>query len=212
VEKGESDMGKWTLALGALILAGCGGGGDAVQPASAVSNLTAFIGDSITRRWDLTQYDVQPTLNFGVDADTTVQMLARLHGVLAADPGVLVILGGVNDLQDFGPAGANIGSIKSMAAQAKAARIRVILCSVMPTTDFQFATLHFTLADVRAFNDQLIELAQQNGYLYADYYDEFLNPDGSVNNSLYLDGLHPSAAGYAVMWGVLEPLLVEELQ
>ena len=205
-------MGKWTLALGALILAGCGGGGDAVQPASAVSNLTAFMGDSITRRWDLTQYDVQPTLNFGVDADTTVQMLARLNGVLAADPGVLVILGGVNDLQDFGPAGANIDSIKSMAAQAKAARIRVILCSVMPTTDFEFATLHFTLADVRAFNDQLIELAQQNGYLYADYYDEFLNPDGSVNNSLYLDGLHPSAAGYAVMWGVLEPLLVEELR
>jgi lysophospholipase L1-like esterase len=169
------------------------------------------MGDSITRRWDLTQFDTAPTLNFGVDANTTIQMLARFNDVVAAAPGVVVILGGVNDLQDFGPSAASIDSIKSMAAQAKSAGIRVILCSVMPSTDFQFGTLHFTLADVEAFNTQVIQLAQANGYLYADYYDEFLNPEGTVNNSLYLDGLHPNPAGYAVMWKVIAPLLAEDL-
>jgi hypothetical protein len=48
--------------------------------------------------------------------------------------------------------------------------------------------------------------------LYADYYDEFLNPDGTVNDSLFLDGLHPNPAGYALMWKVVAPLINEELQ
>ena len=93
-----------------------------------------------------------------------------------------------------------------------AAGIRVILCSVMPPTVARFATLNFSLADVQAFNHQLIQLAQQNGYLYADYYDEFLNADGTVNDSLYVDGLHPNPAGYALMWKVVAPLIKEDLQ
>jgi lysophospholipase L1-like esterase len=200
-----------------VFLAACGGGGSSqpapTQPSPPLSNVVAFMGDSITHQWDLTLYDSGPTLNFGLDGDTTVGMLARFQSeVIAAAPGVVVILGGVDDLQDYGPAGANIDSIKSMAAQAQAAGIRVILCSVMPATVARFATLNFSLADVRSFNGQLVELAQQNGYLYADYYDEFLNPDGTVNDSLFLDGLHPNPAGYALMWKVVAPLINEDLQ
>jgi lysophospholipase L1-like esterase len=202
----------------ALLLTACGGN-TAVQttptpvPSRPISNVAAFMGDSITQNWDIPQYDPSPTINFGLAAQTTVDMLARFQDeVIASAPGVVVILGGVNDLQDFGPSAANIDSITSMAAMANAAGIRVILCSVMPTTDFKYSALHFTLADVQAFNDQLLRLAQENGYLYADYYDEFLNADGTVNNSLYMDGLHPNAAGYAVMWKVIEPLLNESLQ
>lgn len=200
------------------LLAACGGGTSApVQQVAAlpppVSNVVAFIGDSITFHWDLSQYDAGPTLNFGFGGDTTVGMLSRFPQVIAAAPGVVVILGGVNDLHTFGPAGANTDSIKAMAEMAKAAGMRVILCSVMPPTDSQLATLqNFSLADVQAFNDQIIQLAQQNGYLYADYYDEFLNQDGTGNDSLYLDGLHPNAAGYAVMWKVVAPLINEDLQ
>jgi lysophospholipase L1-like esterase len=204
------------LALG--VLSACGNVNITVQTTTLpsqskpLSNVVAFMGDSITHRWDLAQYDPNPTLNFGVDADTTVQMLARFGDVVAAAPGVVVILGGTNDLQVFGPSAANTDSIEAMASMAKAAGIRVILCSVMPTTNFQYATLHFTLADIRAFNDSLIRIAQANGYLYADYYDEFLNADGTVNNSLYIDGLHPNASGYAKMWTIVAPLIDEDLQ
>jgi lysophospholipase L1-like esterase len=199
-----------------VFLMACGGGGPgrpSTQPSRPISNVVAFMGDSITYQWDLTQFDSGPTLNFGLDGDTTVGMLARFQSeVIAAAPGVVVILGGIDDLNDYGAAGTNIDSIKSMAAQAKAAGIRVILCSVMPATDARFATLPFSLADVRAFNAQLIQLAQANSYLYADYYDEFLNPDGTVNDSLFLDGLHPNPAGYALMWKVVAPLINEDLQ
>lgn len=204
---------KTLIFVLALVLAGCGGGGSggSAPPAQvkAVSNLTAFMGDSITARWNLGAYDQNPTLNFGVSGDTTVEMLARFNDVLAAQPGVVVILGGINDFVLLGDAGTNTDSIKAMAQQAKAAGIKVILCSVMP----QDATFNpATIAQIEAFNQQLITLAQANGYLYADYYDAFLNPDGSLNTSLFIaDDLHPNDAGYAVMWKVLAPLLGEYL-
>jgi acyl-CoA thioesterase-1 len=206
------------LALTAFgSLSGCGSGSAPIQTvvrSRPISNVVAFMGDSITHMWDLSQFDSGPTLNFGLDGAPTTDMLARFETqVLAAAPGVVVILGGIDDFNDYGPAGTNVDSIKSMAAQAKAVGIRVILCAVMPPTDSRPAMFNFTvsLADVQAFNDQLIQLAQGNGYLYADYYDEFLNSYGTVNGSLYVDGIHPTAAGYAKMWKVLEPLIDEDL-
>lgn len=204
------------LALGALTA--CSGSGSTqaqptppAQVSPPISNVVAFMGDSITFHWDLTQFDAGPTLNYGFGGDTTAGMLSRFPQVLAAAPGVVVILGGINDFVKLGPAGTNIDSIKAMASQAKAAGIRVILCSVMPANDVASGNPLAPLADIQAFNDQLLELARENGYLYADYYDEFLNADGTINDSLLLDGLHPNPAGYAVMWKVIAPLLAEDL-
>jgi lysophospholipase L1-like esterase len=203
--------------LVAGLLGGCGGEMVTVTASSAppaqtkaVSNLTAFMGDSITQFWNIPAFDPNPNINFGVVDQTSVDMLARFQtDVIASDPGVVVILAGINDFFDFGPAKANTDSIKAMAAMAQAAGIKVILCSVMPS-DYTIEPQSFTQADVQAFNDQLIEIARTNGYLYADYYDQFLNPDGSINLSLFNDGLHPTDAGYALMWKVLAPLLAED--
>lgn len=208
-----------TLAiLASVALTACGGGSMQAQPTPTVqqskpiSNVVAFMGDSITFHWDLTQFDTGPTINFGFGGDTTVGMLSRFPGLIADAPGVVVILGGINDFVKLGAAGTNIDSIKAMASDAQAAGIRVILCSVMPATDLSSGNPLVPLADIQAFNDQLIQLARENGYQYADYYDEFLNADGSVNDSLYLDGLHPNPAGYALMWKVVAPIIQEELQ
>jgi lysophospholipase L1-like esterase len=194
-----------TSAIAAIcLLAGCDGGGNtSVQPAPPISNVAAFMGDSITHRWDLTQYDPNPTVNFGVDGDSTAQMLARFDAVIAIAPGVVVILGGIND-----GATSNTDSIKAMAGQATAAGIRVILCSVLP---FSFQGHDLDQAHIASLNQELINLAQANGYLYADYFDVMINPDGSQNQSLFVDGLHPNAAGYAKMWAVVAPLLAEDL-
>jgi lysophospholipase L1-like esterase len=209
---------KAVFLLAAGLLVGCGSATVTVRANSApppqtkaVSNLTAFMGDSITQFWNIPAFDPNPILNFGVAEETSVDMLARFQrDVIASDPGVVVILAGINDFFDFGPVKTNTGSINAMAAMAQAAGIKVILCSVMPS-DYTFEPQNFTQADVQAFNDQLIEIARANGYLYADYYAQFLNPDGSINLSLFSDGLHPTDAGYALMWKVLAPLLAEDL-
>jgi lysophospholipase L1-like esterase len=173
------------------------------------------MGDSITHRWDLSQLDNGPTVNLGVEGDTTAQMLARFNDVIASGAGVVVILGGTNDFYYNGIANSNTDNIAAMAAMAKAAGIRVILGSMLPAhyPDTYPAGTTPTLDQVRAWNDSLITLASKNGYLYADYFDEFLLPDGTEDFSLYSDyGVHPNAAGYTKMWAVVAPLIEEELQ
>lgn len=177
--------------------------GSAAFECPLLSNIVAFMGDSITHKWDLTQFDSGPTLNFGVDGDTTAMMLARFDAVVEAAPGVVVILGGITD----GPAGT-IDSIKAIAAQAQAAGIRVILCSVLP---FTVQGQEQEAAHIATLNQGLISLASRSGYLYADYFDVMVNADGTQNQSLFLDGLNPNAAGYAKMWTVIAPLLTEDL-
>jgi lysophospholipase L1-like esterase len=212
-----------TLAVAACCLAACCvtacGGHTSVQtrpapgPVRPLSDVAAFMGDSITQYWDLAQYDPAPTLNFGVAGDTTAQMLARFDEVISAAPGVVVIQGGINDIAQNAvqdpAAPAGIDNIKAMAAAASAAGIRAILCSITPTNYVQTPIISGTIED---FNRQLLELAQASGYLYADYYDVMLAADGSQNTSLFMDGVHPNAAGYAKMWAVIEPLLRESLQ
>jgi lysophospholipase L1-like esterase len=202
-------MSKWIIALCVIGLSACGGGGSQLtQPAQQpppISNVAAFMGDSITHRWDLTQYDPNTTLNFGVSGDTTAQMLARFGEVTAAAPGVVVILGGINDMQIHDTSTDNI---VAMAKAAKAAGIRVILCSVTP---IDYLGIDVTLPEIEAFNVQLLQIAKGNGYLYADYYYVMLTADGLTDDTLFADGLHPNAAGYAKMWAVIAPLLAEDL-
>lgn len=202
------------LILACMSLAACACGG-AVRPTSNINaagvrvgnNEVAFMGDSITAWWTtLPAADI----NAGVSGNTTVQMLARFDtDVIKAvpTPGIVVILGGINDMFQQG-SGANIESIKAMAAAATMQDMRVILCSVMPE-DAPLLDGVVTQAQIEQFNSELIALAQSKGYEYADYYDAFLNADGSIRDDLLKDGLHPNAAGYAVMWDVIEPLIQE---
>ena len=165
------------------------------------------MGDSVTYRWDLSDYTSLPTENFGVDSDTTAEMLARFHNqVVNSDPAVVVILGGSTDLRLYGATGTNTDAIRAMVQDAADAGIKVILCSVLPTT---YPTM--TNAEIESFNQEIIDIAKENGDLYADYYDVMINADGTTNTSLYVDQLHPNSAGYKRMWAVVAPLIEEDL-
>lgn len=214
-----------------LALAGCGGGSVSTQSPAQVShptppvvqaaprsNVVAFMGDSITARWA-----TMPTvpgaveMNLGVVGNVTAQMWGRFQAeVIDADVGVVVILGGTNDII-AGFDGTTIDNIATMAKMATDAGIRVILCTVPPDTQ---ATMDSAEAGSQAavyskeeaLNDALIDLAAKNGYLVADYHDALVLPDGTQDTSLFVDGEHPDAAGYARMWPVILPLIQEALR
>jgi lysophospholipase L1-like esterase len=195
-----------------ICLTSCGGGADNVPApvAKAAPGTVAFMGDSITALWDLAAYDSSPTLNFGVSGDNTTQMLTRFHNqVIDSDPAVVVILGGVNDFQERGQSGTNTDSIRAMASEAQNAGIKVILCSVLPT---DYPNPNLNLPEIVAFNQELVQIAKENGYLYANYYDVMLNTSDATDDSLFKDHIHPNDLGYARMWGVIAPLLDEDLQ
>lgn len=207
---------KTLCLLFALVLAGCGGSTTSQLPPARTS-LVAFMGDSITDFWGptLTKEPGFDIVDLGVSGNTTAQMLARFQaGVIDASPpvGVVVIDGGVNDWFHNTGQPVTIDNVATMAQMAKVAGIKVIVASLM-LGDYQACcvVIQPTTADIQAFNQQLITLSTENGYTYADYYDEMLLPDGTEDFSLYNDGVHPNAAGYARMWTVIEPLLEENL-
>jgi acyl-CoA thioesterase I len=151
------------------------------------------------------------TINAGVSGDSTAMMLARFQAeVIDASPqvGVVVIDGGINDwVRESTEGPVSVANVAAMASMAKAAGIKVIIASLMlepyppPSVD-----------EINSFNDALVALCASEGYLYADYRDVMLLADGTQDLSLYVDGLHPNAAGYARMWAVILPLIEEYLQ
>lgn len=221
-------MSKWILAVAlAGLMAGCGAGTQvSANHAPIAENIpftdrpqaVAMMGDSITFRWQpyLPAIAGASLVDLGVQGNTTSQMLARFEAQVidASSPvGVVVISGGINDMVHDGVSVPAIDSVRAMAQMASAAGIRVIIGSVM-LDDLSGGPSDIppTQSQVDAFDQELIELCAANGYLYADYRDVMLLADGTEDNSLYIDGLHPNEAGYARMWPVLLPLIEEALK
>ena len=57
-------------------------------------------------------------------------------------------------------------------------------------------------------NDWLKAYAAKEGLIYVDYYAAMATTDGAMKPELTFDGVHPNAAGYAVM----EPLARQALK
>lgn len=205
---------KKLLTLIALFLAACGGASDPGEVVTTPVTMmpppgpAAFMGDSITFDWAL------PTgyINAGIPGDTSQMMLARFQAdVMSHAPSVVAILAGTNDLRYADT--PSLDAIATMAVQARAKAACVILATIPPI--IPSAALYPAITsqaqmdgDVAAFNQQIMQLVHDNGYLLADYHSVLVNIDGTQNSSLfYYDGIHPTAAGDAVMWKVVAPLI-----
>ena len=103
-----------------------------------------FMGDSITDSWDDPKYGGffpgKPYINRGISGQTTPQMLIRFRAdVIALKPKVVVILAGTNDIAgNTGPMSLEAieDNLISMAELARANKIRVVLASVLPISDY----------------------------------------------------------------------------
>jgi lysophospholipase L1-like esterase len=63
-------------------------------------------------------------------------------------------------------------------------------------------------SDILALNAWMREYARTAGFSYVDYYTAVVDADGMFRDGLSTDGVHPSAAGYAVM----SPLVAATLE
>src|SRR5581483_4267957 len=112
-----------------------------LPPPAATEVRVVFLGDSITERWgrDGGFFPGKPYVNRGIKGQTTSQMLVRFRAdVVALRPRVVVILAGTNDIAgNTGPTTieAIADNIASMAELAAAARIRVVLATLLPALD-----------------------------------------------------------------------------
>jgi lysophospholipase L1-like esterase len=199
----------------------------ALPPAKPGERRVVFFGDSITDNWSKPGYGGffhgKPYVNRGIGGQTTAQMLLRFRpDVVKLQPAAVVILAGTNDLA--GNAGTVttteiLDNLFSMAELAKQNGIEVVFATVLPVSDdkknAQGEPLVRTTArppkEIEALNGLLRNYAAANGHEVLDYYSSMADPSGRLKPELNDDGLHPNAAGYAVMAPLAEAAIARAL-
>jgi len=163
-----------------------------------------FMGDSITEEWKLEDsFPGKPYINRGISGQTSPQMLVRFRqDVIDLKPKVVIILAGTNDImENTGPMTIEQSgeSIASMADLATANNIRVVLCSVLPSSEFAWSPGLEPAPRIVELNKWIKQYAAEKGYVYVDYYSAMKDERGGLPTALSDDGVHPLAAGFAIM-------------
>ena len=194
-----------------------------LPPPAAGETRVVFMGDSITEGWgrkgtaaspDRAEFfPGKPYINRGISGQTTPQMLVRFRqDVIDLRPKVVVLLAGINDLaENTGKTTLPeiAGNIASMGELARANGIRVVLCSVLPASDFHWHLGLEPAPKIRALNTWIKDYAAKNGFVYVDYYSAMANGEGGLRTELSPDGVHPNKAGYQIMAPLAEAGIAE---
>lgn len=152
-------------------------------------------------------------LNYaGISGNTTTQMVARIGpDVLAYSPGWCVVLGGINDIAAGATAAQVIANLQTIYQTLTAAGIRVVACTVMPSSlRITTPALHTLLHTVNAWIKTYAQTSK--GVTLADFHAAFADPaTGAEVSTFSKDQLHPNIVGAwslgRCLFEVLDPLL-----
>lgn len=199
-----------------------------VVPPEKKETRVVFMGDSITDAWVRPEYGGffpgKPYIDRGISGQTTPQMLVRFRpDVIALQPKVVVILAGTNDLAgNTGPmpVSAIEDNLVSMAELARANKIRVVLASVLPVSNYGHdrsgnpvdMRIKRQPEKILELNAWIKKFAAANGHVYLDYFSATVDDQGLLKRDLSEDGLHPNAKGYAVMAPLAEQAILAALK
>ncbi len=178
-----------------------------------------FLGDSITDGWKLaTYFPGKPYVNRGISGQTTPQMLVRMFpDVINLKPKAMILLAGTNDIA------GNTGSatfqqitenIQAISELAQAHSIKVILCTIMPVSDYgpRKMTPKRPPADILKLNDWIRAYAAKSGAIVADYFKAVVDDKGMLKDGFSRDGLHPNDKGYELVVPVAEEAIQRALR
>lgn len=172
-----------------------------------------FFGDSITEGWSSARpnFFTGDRINRGIGGQTTTQMIARFRAdVIALKPSVVHILAGTNDIAgNTGPTSLEAieGNLQSMVELARANGIRVMIGAVLPARRYDWRPEVKPQASIAALNVRLKSFAERNGIAFVDYYDALEDGAAGMAPAHAEDGVHPTAAGYALMEPLFEAAL-----
>ena len=179
-----------------------------------------FLGNSITEGW----VNIHPEfftengyIGRGISGQTSYQFLLRFRNdVINLKPKLVIINAGTNDVaENTGPFDLEktFGNIASMAEMAKANKIKVILTSVLPASEFKWnKKITDSSERIEALNAKIKEYAKANKIPYVDYYTPMASgPERSLNPDYSKDGVHPTLEGYLVMEALIQPAIDKAL-
>jgi lysophospholipase L1-like esterase len=192
------------ILLVLLFTSGCGA-------SFRVHPTVVFIGDSITSGWAASWSGQQATftqnnwLDVGVVGLTSSQVAARFDAyVIDLQPQAVHILAGTNDVYPGWQLSDTSNNLQSMVKKAKAHNIAVVIGTIPPWGPGALpekadpSPQRFQRID--QLNQWIAQFAAAQGIQMVDYHLllEAANGENYIP-SLTVDGVHPSAAGYAVM-------------
>ena len=176
-----------------------------------------FMGDSITEGWysnDPGFFHDNNYLGRGIGGQVTAQMLARFQSdVVNFRPKTVVILAGTNDVamnQGYVSLDHIYENIVSMAQIAKANKIKVVLCSILPADRYSWSweiSKERAIDSIRELNERIEAYAKANGHKYADYFSVMDDGNRGMIKEYQKDPVHPNLAGYKVMEEVIQKIL-----
>lgn len=200
-------------------------------------NRVVFMGDSITDFWKLDEYfPGKAYVNRGISGQTTSQMLVRMYpDVIDLKPAAIVLLAGINDVsRNTGPSTAEMieQNIMAMTDLAQHHGIKVILCSLLPISDYLFLRQQSAPAqnapggpvprirmteghppgDILKLNGWMKGYTARVNAIYADYFEAFVDEKGWLKDGYSADGLHPNAEGYKIMAPIALAAIQKALQ
>ena len=175
-----------------------------------------FLGDSITQGWEGAGKDVwkefysdRDALNLGISGDRTEHVLMRIRTMRLdkLQPEVMVLLIGTNNtghlMQDPTEVAEGIRTIIEQVRK-KSPRTQILLHSIFPRGDSPNDPYRL---NNDAINRLVEPMANDKDVHWIDIDEQFLNPDGSMIQTMTHDQLHLTPKGYRTWATAIEPKL-----
>lgn len=174
-----------------------------------------FMGNSITDGWARVDPEFFESNNFvgrGIGGQTSSEMLVRFRrDVIDLNPKCVVILSGTNDIaQNNGyiKPENTLSNIISMCELAKANGIKVILCSITPTSVFGWRREVNPVPLIKELNEMIEAYAKENGIYYLNYHPALTDEKGGIPAKWSNDTCHPNLECYRT---IMEPMVCEAI-
>jgi len=101
-----------------------------------------------------------------------------------------------------------LNNIKSIVQLAKANKIKIVLCSVLPANRFVWRPALTPADKVIDLNTALQAYAKKENILYLDLYSAVVDEQKGMKSVYANDGVHPTVEGYKV----LEPMVEQAIK
>ena len=157
--------------------------------------IIAFLGDSLTDYVRFERYFPElNTRNYGVEGDTTQDLLARLDLAISDKPCKIFILIGVNDvLANLSP-DDTLNNIRKIISRIKniSPESKIYLETLLPVNS-EFVTRRSNKI-IRSINARLVTLAEETQCTLIDTHKIF-SEDGELTKRFTIDGIHLNNSG-----------------
>jgi lysophospholipase L1-like esterase len=189
-----------------------------------------FVGDSITRRWQATDYSEHKknwdqnffgwnAANFGWGGDTTQNLLWRLKNgeIDGVKPKIIVLMIGTNNIGKQPPTDQQDARSEDIAngiraiiklLRQKAPDARLVLMAITPRNDGGGTT---AMPLINRVNARIAHFADGDHVIFLNINDKLADASGKLRRGLTEDGLHLSVAGYQIWADALKPIFTEYL-